>query len=220
MSPDETRIQRLAYRWCGLAVLAGIVFELVEVYAASGITGLRELGQLALVSLALVGKFVIFSGLSGETPSPWALALMVWLIDLAFAFLILSGLEGLERAPGLGAWLRRMRGRALEVLTEYPGLERMAFFGVLLFVLLPLAATGAITGAFAARILGLSRIGGVLAIAVGSAGTASVFALLAVMLGERAETLARSPVLVGAGVLVLVVGGRAAYLRVLGKLKE
>lgn len=220
MRREETRFERSAYRWCGIAVSVGVVVALSEVYSVSGAAGLRELGQLALVSLLLLGKFVIFSGLREGTPSPWVLAIMVWLIDLMFAFVLLSGLESLERAPMLGAWLRRMRGKAIGVLTEYPGLERMAFFGVLLFVMLPLAATGAVTGSFAARIVGLQRVSGLLAIALGSAGTAVSFALLAEFLGERAEDLARSPVLVGGSIVVLLVIGRAAYRRILGRLKE
>ena len=147
------------------------------------------------------------------------MALTVWLIDLLIAFALASGLESFERAPVLGRWLRRARNRAVEVLTQYPRLERMAFLGVVLFVLLPLAATGAVTGSFAARILGLTRLAGVLAIAVGSAGTASLFALIAAFLGERGEEILRSPTAAAAMVLGFAVFARFAYSKVKARLK-
>lgn len=220
MPRRETRMERLVYRWCGIAVLAGTLVGAFRMWQVSGNQGLAELGSLAATSLLVLGKFIVFVGLHEDRPSPWALAVMVWLMDLLIAFALASGLGALERAPMMGRWLRRARTRALEVLKEYPGLERMAFFGVVFFVMLPLAATGAVSGSFAARLMGLSRIAGVVAIAFGAAGTAFSFALLAYLLGERAEELARSPFLVGLSLLLLVLLGRQAYVRITKKLKE
>lgn len=215
VSPGEPRSRRLLYRWSLALFLALLALFLAEVRGVAGPDGLAELGRSMLASLLLLGKFAIFLGLREDARfGPWTLALAVWCIDVLLAFLLASGLESLERAPGLGRWLRRSRARAETVLRRYPGLVRMAFFGVVAFVLLPLAATGAVSGSFAARLVGLSRVGGVLAIALGSAGTCFSFALLADFLGERAEELARSPVLIGASVLLLVVVGRVLWVRV------
>lgn len=221
MTPHESPLERTVFRWCALAVFAGTGVSLWYVWQVAGFGGLGELGSASLTSLLLLGKFVVFLGLHSESPlSPWGLALMVWVIDILLAFALASGLENLERAPLLGRWLRRARRRAMRVLDEYPGLERMAFLGVVAFVCLPLAATGAISGSFAARLVGLRRIAGVLAIAIGSAGTAFGFALLATFLGEQAEELARSPVLIGGVLLSLVILGRAAWVRVTEQLKK
>jgi uncharacterized membrane protein len=221
MVRKETLLERAVFRWCGLAVTAGAGAGLWYVWRVAGLGGLGELGSAALTSLLFLGKFVIFLGLrSGSLLSPWTMALMVWVIDVLLAFALASGLENLERAPLLGRWLRRARQRAILILAEYPGLERMAFLGVMAFVLLPLAATGAISGSFAARIVGLRRIPGILAITLGSAATAFGFALLASFLGERAEELAGSPVLIGGILLTLAILGRAAWVRVTNKLKE
>jgi uncharacterized membrane protein len=218
--PSETRLERQLYLTGGLIVVATTAVCLVRVVQVSGWEGLSELGQLAATSMLLLGKFVIFVGLHEDALSPWGLALLVWMIDLLVAFALASGLESFERTPVLGRWLLRARLRAVEVVRTYPRLERMAFFGVALFVLLPLAATGAVSGSFAARLLGLSRISGVLAIALGSLGTAITFALLAEFLGERAAELLRSPVMTGALIVVAVVAGRWAYRRVMRALRE
>lgn len=221
MPREETRAEQLVYRWCFAAVYVGAIAGVASLWRTSGTDAVSELGALAATSVLLVGKFIIFAPLRDEvTLGPWAMALMVWLIDLLLAFALASGLESFEQAPVLGRWLRRARGRALVVLTEYPRLERMAFFGVVLFVLLPLAATGAVTGSIAARMLGLTRTAGLLAIAVGSAGTASIFALLAAFLGERAEEILRSPTLAGAMILGFAIFARFAYRKVKALLKE
>jgi len=221
MPVSESRLERLVYRWCFAAVVAGCGVFVLQVWRVAGADGLRRLGYLAGTSVVAVGKFVIFFALHEDANfSPWALALMVWLIDLVIAFSLFSGLEKLEGTFVLGGWLRRARRKAMAVLAEYPGLERMAFFGVVAYVLLPLAATGAVTGTFAARMVGLSRLAGVAAVAVGSLGTSLIFALLAQLLGEQAEALLQSPLLSGTLLLVLLLVGRLTWVRLRRRLKE
>jgi uncharacterized membrane protein len=178
--------------WSFAAVYAAAAGALVWLWRTNGAGAVGALGRLAATSLLLLGKFIIF--VPDDLHAPWSLALMVWLIDLLIAFALASFLDSFERLPVLGRWLRRARGKAVAVLTEYPRIERMAFFGVATFVLLPIASTGAVTGSFAARFVGLSRLAGVLAIAIGSAGTAAIFALLATFFGNKGEEILRSPI--------------------------
>jgi uncharacterized membrane protein len=219
--PGESRTETLVYRWCGLSVLAGTLASLVVLHHQAGWEGVRALGALALTSLFVLGKFVIFLGISDEAPlGPFALGLMVWLLDLLCAFALASGLSGFERAPMLGRWLRRARRRSRRVLEDFPRLQRWAFLGVVAFVLLPIASTGAVTGSFAARLLGLSRLTGVVAVALGSAGTAGIFALLALFLGEPAQTMLSSPLLAFASIVGLALFAVIAYRRVLELLRK
>ncbi len=196
----ETRAEQLVYRWSFMAVYLAALGSVLWIWITSGAGAVAALGGLALSSLLVFGHFVIFA--PDAELSPFALATMAWLIDVLIAFALASGLRTFERAPVLGSWLRRARGRAVEVLEEYPRLKRVAFFGVAVFVLLPVASTGAVTGSFVARILGLSRLAGVVAIALGSAGTCVIFALLATFLGARGEELLRSPLAATSAMLV------------------
>ena len=216
---SESRFERAAFRWCVALLAATIVALLYAVYRSSGEAGLWELGAAAASSFFLIGKFVIFWGIRDASLSIPVLALLVFLMDMVFAFALASGLASLERAPVLGGWLRRARARAIELLQRYPGFERLAFFGVVAFVLLPVAGTGAITGSFVARLLGLSRLAGIGAIALASAWTALSFALLAHFLGDKAKVLLESPVLAGGVLVALIIGGSIAYLRILKRLK-
>jgi uncharacterized membrane protein len=205
MAVEETRTQRRIFRIGFVAVYAVAIAGFIHLGATSGAAAVREQLTLALTSLAVFGKFIIFAPVPSR--GPWDLALMVWMIDLMIAFALSSGLERFEATPVLGALLARTRRRAMRTLAEYPRLQRTAFAGVTIFVLLPIASTGAVTGCVAARFLGLSRLSGVAAIALGSAGTTTLLAALATFLGDQGEAMLRSPLLtatMGAGMLVLI----------------
>ena len=199
----EPSTETRALRWGNLLLAVSVVAYAGYVYAHGGSAALAQIATTAGLSVVVFGKLVIFWGLKEGAPSVWSLALMTFLIDLEFAFVLASGLRGLERAPLVGGWLHDARARAKQVLQEYPGLRRLAFFGVVAFVLLPIAGTGAITGSIVARLLGLPRLAGIGAIALASGWAALGFALLATLLGEQAEALVKNPLLV-AGLIGLI----------------
>jgi len=218
MPLDPSFEQRLL--WGLNATLAGVCAAyLGHVLVTGGVPGLTEIATTAGLSVAVLGKLVIFWGLREGAPPLASLALLTLLIDLVFASALTTGLRDLERAPVLGRWLRLSRAQTKRVLREYPGLERLAFFGVVAFMLLPFAGTGAITGTLLARIIGLSRLAGIGAVGVASTCGAVTFALLARFLGEQGERLLRNPALLIAvlgllGCVALVLGRRfAAELR-------
>jgi len=215
-SPHERRAFRLAFA----AFVALLVLFALWIHQDGNESGLLAIVAHAGLSLTVVGKFIVFAGLKEGAPSPWQLAALVVLLDLFFAFLLGAGIERLERAPWLGQGLRKARGRALEVLGEYPGLKRRTFYGVALFVFLPLAGTGAITGSFLARIFGLTRFAGVRAIALGSVVTALIFALLARFMGAQAEALLKNPYLTAVSTILLLFVAWRVYLGFLQRLKS
>ncbi len=161
-----------------------------------------------LLGLAtLPGKYVIFSGLSAESPlRPWPLALLAIGADLAVGATLAVGLGPLGRLPWIGPTLKKGHDRAEQVLVEYPRLRRMAFFGVVLFVYLPLPASGSIGGTFVGQLLGLRRASGLWAVVLGGALVSATFAALAIAAGSQAQAMLENPwVTVGAvGLFVCV----------------
>jgi hypothetical protein len=79
----------------------------------------------------------------------------------------------------------------------------MAFWGAAIFVALPLPGSGWMGGTFAGQLVGLSRLMGVAAIAVGTAMVTVVFAMLAKFVGAEAEPMLKSPWLYVVGTIVL-----------------
>ena len=177
MPRHETPAKRLAFRVAAVSIvaLAGLalawVHTMPELYA--------EVVGTALTSAFAVGKFAILYGLNdGSRLGPDGLALLLVTLDLLCAVAILAFSGPAERLPLLGTGMRLLRDKANATLEEYPGLSRMAFLGVTLYVFLPFAATGAVVGSLAARLLGLSRIAGLAAVALGSATVSTAFATL------------------------------------------
>ena len=207
-------------RWGSLVVALSVSAYVTLVYLHGGATELGKVATTAGISIAIAGKLVILSGLNSGQPPIWSLAVMTFLIDLVFAFALATGLVGLEKAPFVGGWLKKGRARAKEVVQEYPGLRRLAFFGVVAFVLLPIAGTGAITGSIVARLLGLSRLAGIGAIALASGWAAFAFALLAYFFGAQAENMLKNPLIV-AGVFGLAGAlGWTLYRRAIDELRR
>jgi uncharacterized membrane protein len=167
------------------------------------------------------GKYVIFSGLmKGGPMGPAGLALLCLPVDTLIALGLALFLGPLQRLPWIGSTLRGINLRAHAVLADYPRLRRMAFFGVALFVFLPLPGTGAVGGMFAGQMVGLTRPMSVLAVALGTAAIAALFWGMATTLGAESQQLMKSPFVVGASVLVLALFVWGAWRVAQRKLRE
>jgi uncharacterized membrane protein len=207
MTPSDVEIrerERRTFLWTALVVsLAFVAFVGGETFL-EGTVGLYTLGGMA-VSFQIVGKFLIFGGLHPDSPfRPFEIATFSLLFDLIIAVVLASGIERLTRLPVVGPMLASARAKSHEILVDYPGLKRTAFWGVALFVFLPLPASGAVSGTFATALLGLPRMQGIVAIGLGSAGVCYLFATLAVVLGEEGKTLLQNPWLLAGGVAVFL----------------
>ena len=188
MRVDEER----RFRLMAAAILCGTGVLLVLCGIEAGWQGLATLWTAA--GLVFLSKLWIFWGaVEGQPFGPWTLGLLAWILDLLVSLLLLTGLARLESLPIAGAWLRRAHAKAAATLVTYPGLKRMAVGGVMLFVFLPLPASGAVTGTLIARLIGLSRTASLLTVGIGAAVAVIVYALLAVYLGSQWEHMVKSP---------------------------
>ena len=218
---DETPFQRRAFWWITLVVfaIAGVGCALLLAYHGRG-TIWRLLSVLGAAQV--LGKWIIFSGLSPEKTfgfGPWTLALISLLADTVYTIVLSTGLAGLERTRWIGPLLLRARNRAELAFAAYPALRRMAFSGIALWVFLPLPASGAVSGSFAARLIGLSRAGAVGAVALGSVLNCALFALMATGLGANSAALIRNPVVTVAVAIVFGVALWIGWRRVRRKLQ-
>ncbi len=117
-----------------------------------------ELIGIIPASVFLVGKFLPMWGASGESNfSPWQLGLVIWILDTFTVLVIVYGLEAFYRFKRLKQKLETIQSNAQLVLRAYPKMKRGAIVAVILFVLFPLAGTGAMVGSFLGILLGLHR---------------------------------------------------------------
>lgn len=218
--PDETPIRRESdrFHWWAAGVAVLLLGSLIAYRILEGPHTWLEF--LAVSATVFFSKLAIFQGaIEGHPWSPWSLALIAWEIDLLGTVLILLWVERLELLPVVGPALRRAHVEAQEALRKYPGLRRMAVFGIALFVFAPLPGSGPLTGTLIGRIVGLSRTTGFLTTSI-AAGLACVcYAGAAAFLGEQWRDLIASPWTLGLSLIGLLVFGAIAWRyvkRVLG----
>lgn len=219
-------MQRLSHeqdaRRFGLLSLGILIGTAVLLFGWAAREGWQSLAPLpAAAVLVWISPFTIFGGAIEDAPyNAWGLSLIAWVLDLLASVALLAGLPLLARLPVTGAAIARMRERAFTALDRYPGLERMAFLGVGLFVFLPIPGSGSVIGTLVGQIIGLSRTGTLIVVAIGTGLALCTWALLAELLGERWETLIKSPLTLVGGLLVLGLFGWFAWVRVRRELQR
>ncbi|MGM0578407.1 MAG: small multi-drug export protein [Myxococcota bacterium] len=168
------------------------------------------LGGAAAAATVWAGKFVIVGPvtLEGAMPfTPWDLALMVAWMDVCVAALVVANFALLERIPWIGERLRHLEESGRRAVSRKRSLRKIAEVVVALFVMFPVAGTGAVGAAVLGRLFGLNVRRILLSVLAGTlvgcftlAGAAHV--LGAALAGVRHELWFK---LTGTGVLVAVV---------------
>ncbi|NUP97450.1 MAG: small multi-drug export protein [Planctomycetaceae bacterium] len=212
---DATALDRdtRRFRWIALAVAVASLAAIVSYVALHGWSAFGSLAVAA--STVFVTKLSIFGGnIEDLRFNPWELGLIAWVIDLWVSCALLAGLASFERLPFAGKALADANARAGKTLLEYPGLRRLAFWGITVLVFLPIPGSGAVTGTLVARMVGLSRVASFSAVAAGAAFAVLTYAAVAVFLGNQWERLLTDPLVLAASVLVLVAFVAFAWLRV------
>lgn len=207
----ESARLRVAWAASVLALFGWTIAWLVIVEPENGVwIWATELGLATLP-----GKYLIFVGLhTGAVLGPWGIAFLAMAVDLVVALTLAVFLGFLLRFEWLAHTLRGAHDKAEAVLTEYPGVRRLAFWGVVLFVFLPLPASGSIGGTFVAQIVGLSRTRGALAVCLGGVIVSATFAGLAMAIGPDAERMLRNPWVSVASVAVFALVAVLAWRKV------
>lgn len=169
----------------GGVIVAALVLGLVFANSAT-----LELIGLVPLSMFAVGKFLPLWGLNPDSHfSPWALGLVIWVVDTATVLFVVYALEGLYRFKRLKRALDKVQSNAMMVLNAYPRMRRGAVVAVTAFVLFPIAGTGAMMGAFLGILLGLHRRVTIAAVSAGGLIGGMMMAFLAVYAGEAVQDL-------------------------------
>jgi uncharacterized membrane protein len=183
---DASWKERLLVLGTGFGLLlAGLILGLRYAHDST-----VELVGLIPVSNMAVGKFLPLWGITGQSNfSPFELGLVIWVIDTYTVLFIVYGLEGLYRFAYLKRAIDRVRSNASLVLAAYPRMRKGAVLGVGLFVLFPIAGTGAMMGAFLGILLGLHRHIVIMAVSAGGLLGGMIMAFLAVYFGGALMSL-------------------------------
>lgn len=171
----------------GTGVCVAVTIVLGLVYARQPTL---ELLGLVPASVFVAGKFLPLWGITGQSHfSPWELGVLIGIMDTITVLVLVYGLEALYRIRPLKGWLTRVQTNAGLVLTAYPRIRRAAVTGVVLFVLFPVAGTGAVGGSFLGILLGLNRAVLITAVSAGGFIGGQLMAFAAIYFGEAVQNL-------------------------------
>lgn len=141
----------------------------------------------ALLTFFVLGRFVLLAGVEGEVSermakiamNPKELFVLVTYLDFIVALFVTFHLGFLFKLPKIGPKLAMLAWDGKFFMDSQPWIKRMAFAGLVGFVVMPFSTTGSIGGSILGRLLGLSRwttVGGVLVGSVLGNGIMYLFA--------------------------------------------
>ncbi|QEG21367.1 small multi-drug export protein [Mariniblastus fucicola] len=127
----------------------------------------------ALLTFFVLGRFVLLAGMEGEAAEqvakiamrPSELFVLVTYLDFIVALFVTFHMGVLFRIPRIGPKLAMLVWDGKFFMDSQPWIKRVAFLGLIGFVIFPTSTTGSIGGSIFGRLLGLSRwatVGGVL----------------------------------------------------------
>ena len=153
---EELQRRRPIYTLINLILPVLAMGAAVAVLAATG--DLARVSAAVGISFFPVGKLIIVFGAAPNAPlklSPYALAAIVFYMDVVVAYVFAFNLHHVSRIPKVGPAVMRMQYFCRYVLSTRPWMRRWAFTGVMLFVMFPVTGTGAPAGSILGRIVGL-----------------------------------------------------------------
>lgn len=127
----------------------------------------------AFLTFFVLGRFIVLIGMEGEAQSgitllPSQLFAMVTYMDFMTALFVTFHMGFLFRMPYVGPKVATLVWDGKFIMDAHPWIKRMAFFGLVVFVIFPTSTTGSIGGSIFGRLLGLSRFLTVSGILTGS----------------------------------------------------
>ncbi|MCH2182962.1 MAG: hypothetical protein MK108_13235 [Mariniblastus sp.] len=153
-------------------VSAGLIifFGLTDSWSFS-----RKLVGHAFMTFFVFGRLIILCGLDSSAQDTYQIALspavlfgLVTYLDFMVALFVTFHMGFLFRIPYVGPKVAMLVWDGRFLLNAQPWVKRVAFLGLVVFVIFPTSTTGSIGGSIFGRLLGLSRYMTVLGILIGS----------------------------------------------------
>lgn len=118
----------------------------------------------ALATFFIFGRFIVLMGFEGASSDSFQISLlprelfaMVTYMDFMVAMFVTFHMGILFRMPWIGPKIAMLVWDGKFLVDAQPWVKRMAFLGLVIFVIFPTSTTGSIGGSIFGRLLGLSR---------------------------------------------------------------
>lgn len=156
-------------------LLAPVVVTIALLVVLGIINGWEQPSKLvshAFLTFCVFGRFIILFGTEGDAAekyeillSPGELFSLVTYMDFITALFVTFHMGVLFRVPYVGEKIAMLVWDGKFIMDSQPWIKRIAFLGLVVFVIFPTSTTGSIGGSIFGRLLGMSRwltVGGVL----------------------------------------------------------
>jgi uncharacterized membrane protein len=166
-----------------------------------------------LAAFFFFGRFVILmGGRAGEGGgrvwdflSSGQLFVMLTYMDIMCALFVAVNVGVMFKIPVAGPRIEELVSDGHFLLRSQPWVRRVAFWGLVLFVVFPSSTTGSIGGSILGRLLGLSRGRVVAAIAIGSVVGNGVMYMFSDFLNQYIDKDDPVPKIIGVAIIVAVI---------------
>ena len=99
--------------------------------------------------------------------NPWVLALATAFVDIMVGVFLAWNFDLARKIPFVGGAIRRVQAKGHEIMTAQPWIERLAFAGIMLFVMFPFQGSGSVGGTLLGRSMSMSPNRILSAVAIG-----------------------------------------------------
>ena len=114
---------------------------------------------------------------------PWmVLAFSIAFVDVVVCLFLIWNFDLAKKLPFIGSGIKRVQLKGASILESMPWVERLTFFGIVIFVMIPFQGSGAFAGTILGRAVGLSISANLLAVGMGAL-IGSVLIALSVIYG-------------------------------------
>ena len=135
----------------------------------------QKLVSHALLTGLVFGRFIILVGMEGQAHDSYDISLqpselfcLVTYLDFMTAIFVAFHMGIIFRLPYIGEKLAMLVWDGRLFLNAHRWVRRIAFIGLVLFVVFPTSTTGSIGGSIFGRLLGMGRVRTVLGVLIGS----------------------------------------------------
>jgi len=174
---ESTFRQRYPYIW--LATLIGPLLITIALLIFFGVTidwsYPQKLIYHTFLTAVILGRFVILVGMEGAAHDtyqislqPFELFCLVTYLDFMVAMFVAFHMGILFRLPYVGEKIAMLVWDGKLLLNAQPWIKRMAFMGLVTFVIFPTSTTGSVGGSIFGRLLGMGRLMTVSGVLLGS----------------------------------------------------
>lgn len=143
-----------------LQLLSPIVLTLILIVVLNFLLDDRTfysiIGITCLSLFAFFGKFAILVGMMPPFKlHPLVVSMTIAYLDILFGVFFILNFDWLYKAPFFGKKMKKLEEKGKELLLKYKWVEKLAFWGLVLFVIFPASGTGAIGATFVGKFLGM-----------------------------------------------------------------